>query len=48
MAPSRPTLHAPFDLDGQERYERFTLIEFIWDIASGIQPVILAERKLLH
>ena len=47
-APSRTARHAPFDLEGPERYERFTLIEFIWDIESGIQPVILAERKLLH
>jgi hypothetical protein len=39
---------APFDLGADERHERFTLIEFVWDIPSGIQPVILAERKLLH
>jgi len=45
---SRVTRHAPFDLDGDERYERFTLIEFVWDIPAGIQPVIFAERKLLH
>jgi hypothetical protein len=46
--PSRSTRHAPFDLNRVERHERFTLIEFVWDIPSGIQPVILAERKLLH
>jgi hypothetical protein len=34
--------------DRDERNERFTLIEFVWDIPSGIQPVILVERKLLH
>jgi hypothetical protein len=37
-----------FDLNADERHERFTLIEFVWDIASGVQPVILAERTLLH
>jgi hypothetical protein len=42
------TRRATFDLNADERHERFTLIEFVWDIASGIQPVILAERKLLH
>jgi hypothetical protein len=46
--PSRSTRHAPFDLNRDERHERFTLIEFVWDIPSGIQPVILAERRLLH
>jgi hypothetical protein len=38
----------PFDLGSDERHERFTLIEFVWEIKTGIQPVILAERKLLH
>ena len=45
---SRTRRRASFDLNADERNERFTLIEFVWDIASGVQPVILAERKLLH
>jgi len=45
---SRTHRRASFDLNADERNERFTLIEFVWDIASGVQPVILAERKLLH
>lgn len=44
----RTSVRSPFDLTADERHERFTLIEFVWDIASGIQPVILAERTLLH
>jgi hypothetical protein len=47
-AASRTARPASFDLTADERCERFTLIEFVWDIASGVQPVILAERKLLH
>jgi len=47
-AVSRTRRRASFDLNADERNERFTLIEFVWDIASGVQPVILAERKLLH
>lgn len=46
--PNRTSPRATFDLNADVRNERFTLIEFVWDIASGIQPVILAERKLLH
>jgi hypothetical protein len=47
-APSATGRRATFDLNADERHLRFTLIEFVWDIASGVQPVILAERKLLH
>jgi len=47
-AASRTRRRASFDLNADERNERFTLIEFVWDIASGVQPVILAERKLLN
>jgi hypothetical protein len=28
-------------------YVRYTLIEFIWDVAGGVQPVILRSRRLL-
>ena len=47
-ATGRTARRPAFDLNADERHERFTLIEFVWDIASGVQPVILAERKLLH
>lgn len=42
---ARPTIP---DFDEPERYERVTLIQFSWDLAGGIQPVILASRELLH
>lgn len=35
-------------LGDEGRSERVTLIEFDWVIRSGIQPVILASRELLH
>jgi hypothetical protein len=31
-----------------ERHERYTLIEFTWDVAGGVQPVFLTSRSLLH
>jgi hypothetical protein len=31
-----------------ERYVRYTLIEFTWDVAGRVQPVILTSRQLLH
>jgi hypothetical protein len=46
--PVRPSRRAAFDPAADERHERFTLIEFVWEVEAGIQPVILAERKLLH
>ena len=48
MTPIDPPRRRSIDLDGDERLERLTLIEFVWDISSGIQPVILASRRLLH
>ena len=35
-------------LDDEARSERLTLIEFDWVNGSGVQPVILASRELLH
>jgi hypothetical protein len=48
LATIDPRRRRSIDLDGDERLERLTLIEFIWDISSGIQPVILASRRFLH
>ena len=31
-----------------ERHERYTLIEFTWDVAGGVQPVILPSRRFRH
>jgi hypothetical protein len=35
-------------LDGEDRHERLTIIEFVWEIESGLQPVVFASRELLH
>jgi hypothetical protein len=49
MDDRRPApVEGPVAPDAEERHQRFTLIEFIWDNESGVQPVILASRTLLH
>ena len=39
---------APSHRPEAERHERYMLIEFTWDVAGGVQPVILTSRRLLH